>query len=637
MPKHWPISTSWEEPSKRYEIDACPPPTMLMTQPQRAVKKTTSLGTGASTTLKVRVNKTYSSNLGGRPTVSRRVPNPSSEQLHDYVNVNRKESQRSRPPASVVLRQKQRDRFTPERVPDRNIQVASFHQDTSRPSSATRESGNERHVVSTAWNNTNAGKQAQPDIKVSFRNNRYEEPNRYQGRRSTHGRPKTSRSIQQPAAEQFYNYTGPPKSVPSGLFVPKGAAYRKRGGKQSRVLSVRPEDDPNRPLVYDVEVPRPKQQRPRYQSNSTGQSIGKKFSSMEITRNRQFHDSRPDTLSGESTHRLARRFDKGYASSKAKFRPRQSNFRGEQMVVEVNGRRGIVHFEKSKRNGNEYKQESKVASKTVAENDHGSGNMFECRSKDIMATLPSRRGGSRKDNVLGDGWFKNNLNDADFEYDSDDSQESWRPAWNSSTKLAVGLKKRLHGESKRSLKLVLDNNRAASKAILRRKAKKGKRRGKELHENDDSRWRRKRHNVSSDRHNDDSDYDKKHSTRQIRRDRKEEASDDSNYSSGESYARHNRRIQKDKAKASHKSKVASKRRKRRSSSSDDEDDFWSSSSSSDGDSYARYRARKHKSNTMNKEESKHDIRKQANGLIYRSDRVWPSQTLHQLGQSGFGF
>eukprot|EP00944_MAST-04C_sp_MAST-4C-sp1_P011735 g11735.t1 len=605
-----------------------------MTQPERVVKKTTSLGTGASTTLKVRVNKTYSATLGGRPTVSRRVPNPSSEQLHDYVKVNRVESQRSRPPASVVLRQKQRDRITPERVPDRNIQVASFHHDTSRPSSATRESGNERHVVSTAWDSTNAGKHTQPDIKVSFRNNRYKGSNRYQDRRSTYGRPKTSRNTQQPAAEQFYNYTGPPQSVPSGLLVPKGEAYGKRGGKQSRVLSVRPEDDPKRPLVYDIEVPRPKQQRPRYHPRSTGQSLGKKFSSMEMSRNRRLYDSRRDTLSGESTHKLARRFDKGYVSSR---RPIQSHFRGEQMVVEVNGRRGVVHFEKSTRDGKEMKQTSKVVSKTDAGDSHDSGNVFKCRSKDIMATLPSRRGGSRKDNVLGDGWFKTNLNDADFEYDSDDSQESWRPAWNSSTKLAVGLKKRLHGESRRSLKIVMDNNRAASKAILRRKAKGGKRQKKNIHENDDSSFRGKRHNGSSDGHSDDSDNDRTHSTKRIRRHRKGEASDDYNYSSDDSYGRRNRRVQKHKAKNSHKSKGASKRRKRRCSSSDEEDNFWSSSSSSDGESYARYRARKHKSNTTSKEESKHDIKAQAHGLIYRGDRVWPSQTVHQVGQSGFGW
>ena len=43
------------------------------------------------------------------------------------------------------------------------------------------------------------------------------------------------------------------------------------------------------------------------------------------------------------------------------------------------------------------------------------------------------------------------------------------------------------GESKRNLKLVMDNNRAASKAILRRKAKRGKRRER-IAENDDSRY-----------------------------------------------------------------------------------------------------------------------------------------------------
>ena len=303
---------------------------MLTTQPERVVKKTTSLGTGASTTLKVRVNKTYSATLGGRPTVSRRVPNPSSEQLHDYVKVNRVESQRSRPPASVVLRQKQRDRITPERVPDRNIQVASFH-DTSRPSSATRRSGNERHVVNTAWDSTNAGKHTQPDIKVSFRNNRYKGSNRYQDRRSTYGRPKTSRNTHSPRQSSFTTTQAPAKR-PSGLLVPKGEAYGKRGGKQSRVLSVRPEDDPNRPLVYDIEVPRPKQQRPRYHPHSTGQSLGKKFSSMEMSRNRRLYDSRRDTLSGESTHKLARRFDKGYVSSR---RPIQSHFRANRWWLKL--------------------------------------------------------------------------------------------------------------------------------------------------------------------------------------------------------------------------------------------------------------------------------------------------------------
>ena len=52
------------------------------------------------------------------------------------------------------------------------------------------------------------------------------------------------------------------------------------------------------------------------------------------------------------------------------------------MVVEVNGRRGVVHFEKSTRDGKEMKQTSKVVSKTDAGDSHDSGNVFKCRSKD---------------------------------------------------------------------------------------------------------------------------------------------------------------------------------------------------------------------------------------------------------------
>ena len=121
---------------------------LFSSQQPRIVKKTTVLGKNATTTLKVQINKQYSGSKSERPKASRRVPNPTSEQLHDYIKVNRAETQRSRPPAGILLRQKQREKINVNPVPDRNIQVASFHQGNSRPNSARSD----RHIINTAWN-----------------------------------------------------------------------------------------------------------------------------------------------------------------------------------------------------------------------------------------------------------------------------------------------------------------------------------------------------------------------------------------------------------------------------------------------------------------------------------------------------
>ena len=88
--------------------------------------------------------------------------------------------------------------------------------------------------------------------------------------------------------------------------------------------------------------------------------------------------------------------------------------------------------------------------------------------------------------------------------------------------------------------------------------------------------------------------------------------------------------------------IRKKKKKYSSDEDDDDDDFWSSSSSSDEDSYDRYRAKKNKNkqsgnNKGKLQDNKTSIGSYVNGLIYRSDRSWPSQTIHQYGTTGAGW
>ena len=618
---------------------------MLQQQP-RIVKKTTVIGKNASTTLKVQINKTYTGSNAERPKVSRRVPNPSTEQLHDYVKVNRAETQRSRPPAGTLLRQKQREKIRVNPVPDRNIQMASFHHyNNNRPNSARSELGNNRQIVNKAWDNKiNSSKSKHSDIQISFKNNKYQRPTRYVDTKNTFDRPKTSRNTQHPSTEQYYNYINNNRSTkPSDL--PRSKNEIPLRGKHSRVMSIRPEDDKNTPLVYDVKVPRGKQQNMRYKNNRSDQTLGNNFSTMETNRNRRFNDNRPNTLLGESTRKLSKRFDRGYVSKRNKKNNKFSSkqFYDEKMIVEVNGRRGVIHFEKLK-----YKKGNNAVLSTEGKNEMKSNNdLFKCRSKDIMVTTVPNRGGSGvKDNVLKNGWFKSKNAagyDSDSDYDSDDSQESWRPAWNSSTKLATGLKKRLHGESRRSLKIVNDNNKAAAKAALRRKAKNHKhkhhRNHKKEHDHDHHHHHHHHHHDHKHKHknkkySDEDDYDSSSPTRKVYSKKKKYSSAESDYYTSEEEDNRSRRRNNERNKK--------KKKKYSSDEDDDDDDFWSSSSSSDEDSYDRYRAKKNKNkqsgnNKGKLQDNKTSIGSYVNGLIYRSDRSWPSQTIHQYGTTGAGW
>ena len=134
----------------------------------------------------------------------------------------------------------------------------------------------------------------------------------------------------------------------------------------------------------------------------------------------------------------------------------------------------------------------------------GDKSLFKCRSKDIMPTTGKPRPKGSKDNVLRRDWFKSRSSgnrgpgsarehdrharrhkgrrrgkdSSDYDdYDDDvldeemsdctsetDENEDWRPAWNSSTKLALGLKQRLEGKTRRSLRLVEESIRADKKA-----------------------------------------------------------------------------------------------------------------------------------------------------------------------------
>lgn len=603
---------------------------LFSSQQPRIVKKTTVLGKSATTTLKVQINKQHNGN-SKRPKASRRVPNPTSEQLYDYVTVNRAEVQRSRPPAGILLRQKQRENGNIHSAPHRNIQVASFHQGNSRPNSAHSD----RHVIHNAWNSRRSPTDKHEAIKISFRNDKYRRPQKYIDHNDTYNRPKTSRNIQQPPAEQFYNYVGINNTIkPSDLSSANNEAPRKRGGKYARILSVRPEDDKNKPLVYDVKIPRRKQQSLRYENNSFGQKLGDKLSTMEIKRNRLFYDNRPNTLVGESTSKLSKSFDRKYRSknhaSKDYFDIKKGHT-NEKMVVEVNGRRGVVHFEKMKP---QTSNNCSTCHKNSRTSESKSNELFTCRSKDIMVTTSSTRGVSAaKDNVLKSGWFKSNKNsyqsDSDS-YDSDDSQERWRPAWNSSTKLATGLKKRLHGETKRSLKIVNDNNRAASKAALRRKAMNGASKGTRGREKHKHKFHHHEHRHNRKQYASDDDdvgptqkiYSKNNSSGE---------ESDYNYSSDDD-RKYNKKH--DKRKQNKKKN----RRRRKHLSEDDDDEFWSSSSS-DEDSYARYKAKKKNKSKAGMDKIFHSssVGNYVDNLIYRSDRVWPSQTIQQLGTSGAGW
>ena len=174
------------------------------------------------------------------------------------------------------------------------------------------------------------------------------------------------------------------------------------------------------------------------------------------------------------------------------------------MFVNVNGRRGVIMMESPKRNTTRPKKINSSATHVSKTTDK---KLFKCRAADIMPTKIKPRPKGTKDNVLHPTWFRNKngvksrssrgrshadkrhyrkrVDSSDYDdYDDDILDEElsdppsevyenddWRPAWNSSTKLAPGLKQRLEGRTRRNLRLVEENIRAEKKAAARKRLK----------------------------------------------------------------------------------------------------------------------------------------------------------------------
>ena len=435
------------------------------------------VGVNTTTTLVVSVpNRIGGHDSSFRPKVSRRVPAPTPGQMVDYVS---SQGGVSKPPAAVLLRHggstdgrrppstlchPQKKPHVCTQPPTQNIQVLQIN-DSSRPSSARDDSRS--HYQTTAW--------AAPTVEVSINNDRYRMP---RGNGGANGRPKSSRRTAMPELEQRYDYLlSHNKPAASNMVKPE---YGSTGS--SRIMTLGSKEQEH--LTVDQKVPVPKvtvkpsrakdtktgsvrladhftdlatrkrrdldQQRSRGPNTATSKSTTASFSRQhDLVAMRQ--DNRKE-LATESCFKLSERFHhlerRRQSGTKKKFHPSQEDI----MYVNVNGRRGMVVLESKKG----YAREEGVSA-----NDRrgGSGDssqqaakqkvLYVCRAADILPTQPKPAG--TEDNVLKSDWFRKNHRHHHQRHHHEHylhrMEEDWRPAWNTSTKLAKGLKERLERQT----------------------------------------------------------------------------------------------------------------------------------------------------------------------------------------------